>query len=222
MATERALPAALPCAFFHQQPLLLLGAGVAWGLRHRPGVGWFRLCVHCGSGCLFVGGAPPPPAGFTSPFRLQVEVGALGLGLGCFLICCCKRGKNSQPQGSVRQVARAQGAGRGWGWTLGLPRSPHCPGLSSAGLQVHMCSRVPRIWPQSPTLGILPLLRESWGVSQCGLPFPPNSGPPQLAMLQGDCWACTRYPTSLTSCLCVGFPELLGSLFSLLPLPVSP
>lgn len=98
----------LPGTSFRQQQFLLLGAALARSLRHGPGVRAVRLSVCRGSG-RFLGRRPrprPPPLGFTSPFRRQVEVWALA---GVLFLSCCYRSRENQPPGSMKQVAGAWG-----------------------------------------------------------------------------------------------------------------
>ena len=129
-----------------------------------PGVS--AISPHCACDCSsgrFLGRlpwSPHPQPGFTSPFRLQVEVwSASGLGLGCcFLICCCKRRreKKHESPGSVEQVAGPRGGGEAEVQGVGagtLHRSP--PPTCSPGLEVQLCTAaVPRqrAWPQSLSL----------------------------------------------------------------------
>lgn len=98
----------LPGTSFRQQQFLLLGAALARSLRHGPGVRAVRLSVCRGSG-RFLGRRPrprPPPLGFTSPFRRQVEVWALA---GVLFLSCCYKSRENQPPGSMKQVAGAWG-----------------------------------------------------------------------------------------------------------------
>lgn len=140
----------LPGTSFRQQQFLLLGAALARSLRHGPGVRAVRLSVCRGSG-RFLGRRPrprPPPLGFTSPFRRQVEVWALA---GVLFLSCCYKSRENQPPGSMKQVAGAWGD-RPHGGGTGAPCVVQSPGARTAPPS----PRAPGPVPRGRAAGILP------------------------------------------------------------------
>lgn len=131
-----------------------------------PGASAMVLAVRvsCSSG-RFLGRpsrSPHPQPGFTSPFRLQVEVWkASGLGLGCcFLICCCKRReKNTSRQEALSKLQGPGGpGGRGeaevQGVGAGTPHRSHPP-TRRPGLEVQLClAGVPKQGARSRSLSL--------------------------------------------------------------------
>lgn len=135
----------------------------------RPGGA--AMCVFGALGASWGGGrAPTPhPPGFTSPFRLQVEVWAL---VGVLFLSCCYKSRENQPPGSIKQVAGAWGdrpheAGEGLGHCVvqspgartGAPHAPPGPSVATAAevLRAGWPSRGPGCGsgPLASTLGVL-------------------------------------------------------------------